>query len=158
MSGKDSREIRGRHDLHALGERIRRSRLNAGFRTNVDLAKEVNVSEASMSAYIRGLQRPSPEILERIAAAVKVSADWLIDGDEPDVEEGGLGDPFPKEALSAKVNFWALYISIRMCQEWFQKLGVPPSLKEVIEWIGPHYTRARELPDLRIEFKPPEES
>lgn len=159
MSGRKSRSDGESAALEALARRIALAQAKAGIRSAAEIARGIKVSEASMSAYLRGRQKPSPEILQRLAEFLGVSPDWLQDGDEnlsaPDQDVSV--SIFPEDVLDAPAHFWGLYMSLRSCQDWHQRMGVVPTLREAFAWIGSPYRAARNLPDQPIEFKPPEE-
>ena len=62
--------------------RFREQRLRAGYKSQADLAKELNVSQRSISSWETGFRQPDFETLERIAKFFDVTADYLL----------GLGD------------------------------------------------------------------
>ena len=62
-------------------ERIKELRLERKL-SQADLAKELNVSQRSISSWETGFRQPDFETLERIAKFFEVTADYLL----------GLGD------------------------------------------------------------------
>ena len=60
-----------------LGKRIAKV-LDTRRMTQTDLAKQVGVTEATITRYVHGSRFPSSKILTRIAATLNVSADYLI--------------------------------------------------------------------------------
>lgn len=65
-----------------MGRRIEKARVEAGVRSSAEIARNVGVSEASMSAYVRGRQKPSPDILSRIASFLQVTPQYLEGADD----------------------------------------------------------------------------
>ncbi len=78
MTGRPQRSAAEVELLQALGRNIEVARVNAGVRSAAEIARNVGVSEASMSAYIRGKQRPSPDILRKISDFLGVSLGDLM--------------------------------------------------------------------------------
>ena len=64
------------HD-QALGRTIAKLRKDRGF-TQVELAQELDLTQAIVSDYERGRLRPHPGVLSRLASALQVSADELL--------------------------------------------------------------------------------
>lgn len=62
-----------------LGERLRRLRLQSEL-TQAKLAERCRISRSHLCGLERGLQRPSRQCLERIAQALEVSMEELLDG------------------------------------------------------------------------------
>jgi transcriptional regulator with XRE-family HTH domain len=60
-----------------LGERIREARLLKKL-TQKQLAKLLNVTDATINRYERGLRNPDPEMLKAIADILDVSIDYLL--------------------------------------------------------------------------------
>lgn len=83
MTGRPQRTPHEITKLKELGRRIERARIDAGVRSAAEIARNVGVSEASMSAYVRGKQRPAPAILERIAKFLGCPVEYLVGSDAP---------------------------------------------------------------------------
>lgn len=66
-------------DLKAMGMRIRQSRKIKGL-TQADLASRINVSTMSIRRYESGERIVTEEISKRIASALDLDADWLMNG------------------------------------------------------------------------------
>lgn len=67
------------------------------------LAKKVNVHVTNISRYERGENRPTTEVLNRMAEALEVTSDYLMNGSTEDVAGETISD---KELLNLfkKVN------------------------------------------------------
>lgn len=63
------------------GGRIRKVRLDSGM-TLKELAVAVNMTSNHLSMVERGEKKPSPRLLEKVAAVTGVSLEWLRDGDD----------------------------------------------------------------------------
>lgn len=74
--------ITGSFDLTALGERVRRERLQQAL-TIDDLAQRANVSSSMISAVERGGKAPTIVVLHRIASGLGVSMTRLMGESEP---------------------------------------------------------------------------
>ena len=103
MSTPSAEEIRQEfeHRLEELGEFIRHQRETASMSVR-GLAELAGVSNPYLSQIERGLRRPSAEILQQLAKALKISAETLYvragllsDEDEarPSVREAITADP-----------------------------------------------------------------
>jgi hypothetical protein len=64
-----------------IGERIREAR-QARKLSQEALALEIDVTQGAVGMYERGANLPSVETLPRLAAALGVSADWLLGMDQ----------------------------------------------------------------------------
>lgn len=60
-----------------LGERIRKARLAKGL-TQKQLAEILNVTDATVNRYEKGIRKPDPEMLKAIADVLNVSIDYLL--------------------------------------------------------------------------------
>jgi transcriptional regulator with XRE-family HTH domain len=59
-------------DANLFSERLRRARMAAGLQGK-ELAKRLGISRPYLSQIEKGLRRPSPELLTRLAAELKIS-------------------------------------------------------------------------------------
>ena len=100
MTGRPQRSAEEFELLQALGRNIDVARVNAGVRSAAEIARNVGVSEASMSAYIRGKQRPSPDILRKIAEFLGVSVESLLSS----IPAPPQGAPIPSAPSSRLEN------------------------------------------------------
>ena len=64
------------------GDRIRKARLAAGYKTQMALAKAIAVSQPTISDWESGKMLPSGEHLARLTAGVNCSPGWILFGDE----------------------------------------------------------------------------
>jgi len=58
-----------------------------------DAAAAIGITDARLSNYLRGVNKPGAEILANLAAEAKVRAAWLIDGAGPMVAEADIFRP-----------------------------------------------------------------
>ena len=78
--------------METIGSRIKQKRLALGIRRQSDLAVLVQVDQSTISDIERGANT-KPEILLRIADALKTTPEWLI--------RGGVDDRLSKEGKSS---------------------------------------------------------
>jgi|Deesub1362A_J573_1020465.scaffolds.fasta_scaffold00112_62 transcriptional regulator with XRE-family HTH domain len=64
-----------------LEYRLRKAREARGW-TQSQLAAKLNVSDATISRYEKGVRYPDPEMLKRLAFVLEASVDYLV-GNEP---------------------------------------------------------------------------
>ena len=69
-----------------MGERIR-ALLESKEMTQKELATKADITEAAVSHYIKGDRVPRSTVLSRIASAMGVSLDYLMDGIPNDVKD-----------------------------------------------------------------------
>jgi len=110
------------HRLADVGEFIRNQREVASMSVR-RLAEAANVSNPYLSQIERGLRRPSAEILQQIAKALKISVETLyvragILPDEPSAEIGvreAIGsDPLlTPEQKQALLNVYESFVAVR---------------------------------------------
>ena len=81
----------------SLGKRLRKARLKGGL-TQRELAALLDVSAAAVSGWERDESEPEVKRLAAILKALKVPADWLIQG------EGDPPEQDPVEALIGALN------------------------------------------------------
>lgn len=60
-----------------FAERLQKARKNAGF-TQVEVAKELNISRSTLANYEIGRNEPDIETLGILASFYDVSVDWLL--------------------------------------------------------------------------------
>ncbi len=78
-------------ELHSLGERLQWAR-EQEFMSQSELAKACDVSQAFIATIEQGVtKKPNKERLEKIASVLNVDLDWLVFGDNNDVEKS-LGE------------------------------------------------------------------
>lgn len=83
-------------------DRLKRARVKKGLSQN-DLAKIIGIHVTNISRYERGENRPAAEVLKKLAEALDVTTDFLMNGSTDDLADGTISD---KELLSMfkKVN------------------------------------------------------
>lgn len=67
----------------AIGERIRRARVDAGFHSGARFARTVGIRPETLNRIEHGHCQPSLETVDAIARQAGVSLDWIVRGDEP---------------------------------------------------------------------------
>jgi Predicted transcriptional regulators len=77
--------------MQQLGDRIKLLRKQKGL-SQTDLAKQVGISYAQVGRYETKGAQPSAEVLKKIADALDVSPDFLINGSSDDKAEANLTD------------------------------------------------------------------
>lgn len=89
-----------------IGQRIRAARQKAGI-TQADLGKILSVSGSMIAQYETNKRNPKYDTLKRIAAALNVNVNWLINGQTLEQRNQGMKDYVAqrfKEAESALVD------------------------------------------------------
>ena len=118
------------------------------------VARRAGIPLPTLSNYLQGRDMKAAALV-RLAKACEVSIGWLASGEG--TPEGAASDsdiPLCAPDLANKpANFWALFVPLRICQEYHQKMNLRPTLREVLIWISPLYRTARNTPDQPIEFK-----
>ena len=74
-----------------LAERLKQARSNKKI-SQQELAKAAQVHYTNVGRYERGDAKPSAEILNRLATALEVSPDYLMNGNLEDKAKSGLTD------------------------------------------------------------------
>ena len=124
--------------VDSLGEYLREQRVAAQLSLR-QLAEQTGVSNPYLSQIERGLRRPSAEVLQQLAKALRISAEQLYvqagilnpdDGQVRSVELAILGDPVLSERQ--KQSLLDVYQSFRTVAEAVQTIEVP----EPTEVIG----------------------
>ncbi len=77
-------------------DRIKKARINKGL-SQSQLAKAIGVHVTNISRYERGENRPTSEVLTKLANELDVTADFLMDGSLDDKAHAAISD---KELLS----------------------------------------------------------
>jgi transcriptional regulator with XRE-family HTH domain len=70
-----------------IGERIRELRLSKQNYTQIKLAKDAGLTPAAISQYESNVRKPNADALQKIAAALNVSADYLLGDDSINNED-----------------------------------------------------------------------
>jgi len=124
--------------VSSLGEYLHEQRVSAELSLR-QLAEQAGVSNPYLSQIERGLRRPSAEVLQQLAKALRISAEQLYvqagilnpdDGQVRSVELAILGDPVLSERQ--KQSLLDVYQSFRTVAEAAQPIEVP----EPTEVIG----------------------
>ena len=79
-----------------LGARIRNLRENNGL-TQLELSKQLNVSNTTLSQYESGQRIPSDDIKIKIAEFFKVSVDYLLGQADTKIKAAQYGLPLSQE-------------------------------------------------------------
>jgi transcriptional regulator with XRE-family HTH domain len=77
-------------------ERLKELRTKKGISQN-ELARDIGVHVTNISRYERGENRPTSDVLAKLAGALDVTADYLMDGSLNDKAQSTISD---KELLS----------------------------------------------------------
>ncbi|MFG2221038.1 MULTISPECIES: helix-turn-helix domain-containing protein [unclassified Streptomyces] len=89
-----------------LGERVRQQRIRLG-RTQAVVAGLCGIATDCLSQIERGLRVPSSEVVGRLAAELRVPADWLLGDDDsprPREQQGVAGDGVVRALLGRHVR------------------------------------------------------
>src|ERR1700757_3899250 len=108
--------------MNSIGDYIRQQREQAKISLR-QLADQAGVSNPYLSQVERGLRKPSAEILQQIAKALRISAETLYEraglldanADRGDTVAAILRDPAPPEA--ARQTLLKVYLSLRSPRE-----------------------------------------
>ncbi len=119
----DMAKIKVGKTVESLGEYLREQRVSAELSLR-QLAEQTGVSNPYLSQIERGLRRPSAEVLQQLAKALRISAEQLYvqagilnpdDGQVRSVELAILGDPVLTERQ--KQSLLDVYQSFRAVAE-----------------------------------------
>ncbi len=80
----------------SFSERLKKARLEKGY-SKSDLAKEINVHYSQIGRYEEKGAQPSGDILAKLANALEVTSDYLMNGTTDDLANSSLTD---KELLN----------------------------------------------------------
>ncbi|HOC96051.1 MAG TPA: helix-turn-helix domain-containing protein [Bacteroidales bacterium] len=80
----------------SFSERLKKARLEKGY-SKSDLAKEINVHYSQIGRYEEKGAQPSADILAKLANALEVTSDFLMNGTSEDLADSSLTD---KELLN----------------------------------------------------------
>lgn len=80
----------------SFSERLKKARLEKGY-SKSDLAKEINVHYSQIGRYEEKGAQPSADILAKLANALEVTSDYLMNGTSDDLADSSLTD---KELLN----------------------------------------------------------
>src|SRR6478672_11074564 len=119
--------------VETLGDYLREQRVSAQLSLR-QLAEQTGVSNPYLSQIERGLRRPSAEVLQQLAKALRISAEQLYvhagilspdDGQVRSVELAILGDPMLSERQ--KQSLLDVYQSFRTVAEQAHHPNVEPT-------------------------------
>ena len=77
--------------MAAIGERIALARLNAGL-TQKQLAEKLGTSESYISQYERNKRNPKTDTIQRIAEALNVEIEELVDSETAKAIRGAIAE------------------------------------------------------------------
>ena len=97
--GKDKSETTGKSVVGSLGDYLKEQRLAARLSLR-QLAEQVGVSNPYLSQIERGLRRPSAEVLQQLARALRISAEQLY-------VRAGIVDPDTRSTGSVELAILA---------------------------------------------------
>lgn len=80
----------------SFSERLKKARIEKGY-SKSDLAKEINVHYSQIGRYEEKGAQPSADILAKLANALEVTSDYLMNGTTDDLANSSLTD---KELLN----------------------------------------------------------
>lgn len=80
----------------SFSERLKKARIEKGY-SKSDLAKEINVHYSQIGRYEEKGAQPSADILAKLANALEVTSDFLMNGTSEDLADSSLTD---KELLN----------------------------------------------------------
>jgi transcriptional regulator with XRE-family HTH domain len=75
----------------AIGERIKHLRTVAGL-TQTGLAERVGLTYVQVGRYETGKSSPSSEVLQKLAAVLETTSDFLMNGDQGDAVSAQFSD------------------------------------------------------------------
>jgi transcriptional regulator with XRE-family HTH domain len=79
------------NEKETFSNRLKRLRLEKGF-SQKDIAKILNIHHVNYGRYVRGDSRPSADTLAKLADALDISVDYLLEGEETDAAVANLED------------------------------------------------------------------
>jgi len=79
-----------------FSERLKKARIEKGY-SKSDLSKEINVHYSQIGRYEEKGAQPSADILAKLANALEVTSDFLMNGTSEDLADSSLTD---KELLN----------------------------------------------------------
>lgn len=92
--------------METLGDRIKKSRLNAGFKTQGQVAAKLNVIRQTISHWENGTRTPDAESLSKLADLFGVTTDYLLGKESKVVTQDHLDNvhDFIKSELGEDVS------------------------------------------------------
>ncbi|MEL7562992.1 helix-turn-helix transcriptional regulator [Dehalogenimonas sp. 4OHTPN] len=108
----------------SIGDRIRRKRIGLRL-TQLDIAKQLDITPQHVSAIEKNHRLPSIEILDKLAEALGVSIDFLVNG-----QKSILQDLISSIQADRRLSQRARNTIFLMLEELYQKAS--PSEKKII--------------------------
>jgi transcriptional regulator with XRE-family HTH domain len=132
-----------------LGERIRKARLVKGL-TQKQLAKILNVTDATVNRYEKGIRNPDPEMLKTIADVLDVSIDYLLG--KTDIPNTHVPENFSEKHGVAKHNLMQYEDFVEQINAFFMDEKVAEEDKEkLFREISELFWKAKEISKRRCE-------
>lgn len=72
--------------MSEISERLKKARIKAGLSTT-KVSKMTRISEGNLSDLEKGIYKPSTKALLHLSEVYRVSIDWLLKGEEPNLYE-----------------------------------------------------------------------
>ncbi len=148
-SGSQGTELAEAGTLDRLKIAVRK----AGGSTAV--ARKSGIPLSTLNDYLKGNEVRFSR-MATLAKSCDVSLDWLAtglgDNAAPIKTEIGI---FKPEILNAPPHYMGLATLIATAREFHEKVGLRPTLLEVLEWISPHYIKMMAMPDINMSTNPP---
>lgn len=136
-------------------ERLRQAVNQAGGQTVV--GRRAKMPPTSVGNYLAGRDMKVAALVA-LAEACDVSLEWLATGagnmKNANRRVPAWAEAFG-EALDQPANFYVFCLLLSSCQEYYTRLGVPPSLAEAFEWVAAPYTKGFSTPDRPIVLATP---
>lgn len=86
-----------------IGQRIKEARKNAGF-TQRELAEKSGTATGTIQQYERGVRQPRLEQFQRIAAALDVDVNWLMNGQTLEQRDQAMKDYVARRFAEAEAG------------------------------------------------------
>ena len=105
-----------------IGKRIARLMVEQG-KTQRELAKQVGITGASISRYIKGDRVPKGTILANIAKALHTTTDYLL-GNEKDSNDPELEYNYTQRVIARNANRWSKKQKLDLVNALFENADV----------------------------------
>ncbi len=142
----DAQEI----SIQERADRLREAVKGAGGPGTI--SKLTGMPAPTLNNYLAGRDMKASAMVT-LAEACGVSLSWLATGAGA---MRGSGENLPAwaasfgDTLNQPGNFYILCLLLSSCQEYYTRLGVKPSLAEILEWVAQPYTKGFKMPDQPI--------
>lgn len=121
-----------------------------------EVSRKSGVPLGSLNHYIAGREMKLSAAVA-IARSCGVSLEFLASGRDLNDQIVNI-KMFQKEIWSAPAHFYSLFLAVRIAREYHDKMGLKPSLGELMEWISPVYIgQMMAFPDKQIDFNSPDD-